>query len=110
MVAQLRNPQAAFVLVRGEQVFAALGVGQVVVHVGAAAGSVGKWLGHERSDGTVFSRRFAGQHLEEDEAVGRGQGVGILEIYFVLRVGVFVVRLVNAPAQLAEGVIHVTQV
>ena len=46
---------------------------------------------------------LAGQHLEEDEAIGRGQRVGILEIDFVLAVGVLVVGLVDAPVELAQA-------
>ena len=34
---------------------------------------------------------LTGQHLEEDKAIGRRQGVGIAEIDLVLAVGVLVV-------------------
>ena len=46
---------------------------------------------------------LAGHHPEEREAIGRRQGVGILEIHLVLVIGVFVIALVDAPAQAVEA-------
>src|SRR5207249_1659958 len=97
-------------LLGGEQVAAGLGVGQVVVHVGAAAGPVGERLGHEGGDGPIRTGGLGGQHFEEDEAVGRRQGVGVLEVDFVLGVGIFVVGLVDPPAKLAQRLVHVDEV
>ena len=44
-----------------------------------------------------------GHHPEERVAVGRRQGVGILEIHLVLIIGVFVIALVDAPARGDRG-------
>ncbi len=58
----------------------------------------------------MFPRHFAGQHLEEDEPVGRLEGVRVMEIDLVLAVGVLMVGLVDAPVELLQGVVHLRQV
>ena len=82
----------------------------MVVDVAAAAGPVGEGLGHVGGDGPVPLGVLAGHHLEEGVAVGGGQRVGVVEVDFVLPVGVLVVGLVGVPPDAAHGVHHVPQV
>ena len=67
-------------------------------------------LSHVGGDGAVLLGVLAGHHLEEGVAVGGGQRVGVVEVDFVLPVGVFVVGLVGIPADAAHGVHHVAQI
>ena len=82
----------------------------MVVDVAAAAGAVGEGLGHVGGDGPVPLGVLAGHHLEEGVAVGGGKGVGVVEVDFVLPVGVLMVGLVGVPPDAAHGVHHVAQV
>ena len=82
----------------------------MVVNVPAIARAVGEWLGHVGGDGTVSFGVLAGHHLEEGISVGRRQRVCIVEIYLILAVSVFVIRLVRVPAYSRHPVHHIAQV
>ena len=110
VVRQLRAAQAAPVGRVLEQRLARLGVGEVVVDVQAAAGAVAERLGHVRRDRPVLLGELRRRHLEEGDAVGGGQGVGVLKVDLELGVGVLVVGLVDAPAELVQDRRHLLQV
>ena len=76
------------------------------MHVRAGAGPGGERLGHERRDRAEPPGELAGHHPEEDQPVGRLEGLGVVEIDLVLVVGVLVVALVDAPAQPVQAVVQ----
>jgi hypothetical protein len=59
-------------------------------------------LGHVGGDRPEALGDLARHHLEKRVAIGRGQGVGVLPVDLVLRIGVLVVRGVRLPAELVE--------
>ena len=106
VVRHLREAQPARVCLVEKQVRPAGSVGQVVMHVGPRARAARERLGHERGDGPRSLRELAGHHPEERVPVGRRQGVGILEVHLVLVIRVFVVALIDAPAQAVESLVE----
>ena len=65
------------------------------VHVHAAAGLVGKGLGHHREDHAVRLSQGLRGELEEHEVVGTAQRIGVHEVELELAVRVFMVDLKN---------------
>ena len=53
--------------------------------------------------------QLPGHHAEKRVAIGRRQGVGVPEIHLVLKIGVFVIGLVDTPAQTLEALVELTQ-
>ncbi len=72
----------------------------MIMHVGAAPGAIGKRLRHVGRHRTIFRSHLGSHHFEKRVTISGGQGIGVLEIHFILTVRVFVVRLISAPTQL----------
>ena len=102
MVGRLRQAQSPFVALVEEQVFPRLGIGQMKMDVQPASRLVGKRLGHVGGDRPVFAGDLPRGHLEKRDAVGRRERVGVIEIHLELRIAVFVIDLIDAPAQAVE--------
>ena len=81
----------------------------MIVHVRARARSARERLGHERGDRPRPLGKLAGHHPKERVSIGGFQGVGVPEIHLVLVIGVFVIALIDAPAQAFECVIERAQ-
>ena len=109
MIGQRREAQARGSDSSTKQIAPARGVGQVIVHVRTRARSARERLGHERRDRTRALGKLAGHHPEESVAIGGLEGVGVPEVDLVLEIGVFVIALIDAPAQALESVIERAQ-
>mmetsp|Transcript_16693 Transcript_16693/g.67333 ORF Transcript_16693/g.67333 Transcript_16693/m.67333 type:complete len:373 (+) Transcript_16693:236-1354(+) len=81
------------------EVGARRGVVQRDVGVAARARAVGEGLGHEGDAAAEVLGEGARHVLEENDAVGRLERVGVVPVDFELAVGVLVVGLVRPPAQ-----------
>ena len=71
--------------------------------VAAVAGEFGHGLGHEAGPHALGFGQGFDHHLEKGVAIGRYQGLGEGPVHFKLAVGVLVVGLVGAPAQLLHA-------
>ena len=80
------------------------------MNVQAAAGAVGERLGHMRHGRSVVLGDLGAQHTEEGDSVRGDERVGVVEIDFVLPVGILVIDLECAPAQLIERRRHILQI
>ena len=100
VVSQAREPQGTGGI--GEQV-AALQIPEGEVGVAAVAGEFGHGLGHEAGPHALRFGQGFDHHLEKGVAIGRHQGLGEGPVHLKLAIGVLVVGLVRAPAQLLHA-------
>ena len=73
--------------------------------VKSAPGEVGKRLRHEGRGESALVGQHVHHVTEEDQPVGRGQGVGVFEVLLELPVGILMIVGVVRPAEL----VHVTR-
>jgi hypothetical protein len=66
----------------------------------AVAGEGGEGLGHEAGAQALLLGHRLHHHLEEGMAIGGGEGLGEGPVDLELAIGILVVSLVRAPAQL----------
>ena len=109
VIGQRRESQAAAVRWVEKQIAAGGRIGQVVVHVGARARAAREWLGHERRDRSRPLCELASHHPEERHSIGGHKRVGISKVDLILEIGVFMVGLVDAPAEPAQAVVELAQ-
>ena len=109
VIRQRREAQAPAVRLVEKQIGAGRRVGQMIVHMGTRAGAARERLGHERRDRPRPLGELAGHHPEENQAIGRRQGVGIAKVDLVLEIGVLVVGLIDTPAERGQAVVELPQ-
>ncbi len=108
-IGERREAESARVRFLVKQVAAVGGGGEMIVHVRARSGPGRKWFGHEGRDRAVPLGKLPGHHAEERETIGGLERGCILEVDLVLKVGVLVIGLVDAPSESFEGVIELAE-
>lgn len=99
LIPQRRQAKPARIGRIGKGVVAGGKICQRHVEMRARARAVGERLGHPRSIIAVLAGNFADHQLQERDAIGCGQRVGMMEIDFELAVTVLVVEGIDVPAQ-----------